>query len=95
MMCGSLRVILNVINIFTGDEIDSQYQEELDEIVQLTGSPEKAFSMFYDIVKNLFEWDENGGGKYIVHVSTVTSLVPRPIRKIREEGLVSTVCVCT
>lgn len=53
-------------SLYAGDEIDSQYQEELDEIVQLTGSPEKGFSMFYEIVKNLFEWDENGGGKYIM-----------------------------
>ena len=45
-----------------GDEIDAQYQEEMREIVQLTGSPETAFTMFHDVVRNLFEWDEQGGG---------------------------------
>jgi len=46
-----------------GDEIDAQYNAELDEIVQLTDTPETAFSMFADIVKNLFDWDEHEGGE--------------------------------
>ena len=29
----------------------------------MAGSPESAFSMFSEIVKHLFEWDEPGGGK--------------------------------
>ena len=66
IICFIFLDLMSSTSLYTGDEIDSQYQEELDEIVQLTGSPEKGFSMFYEIVKNLFEWDENGGGKYIM-----------------------------
>lgn len=46
-----------------GDEIDYQYQQEMKEIIELTGSPETAFRMFSDVVKNLFEWNEQGGGE--------------------------------
>ncbi len=46
-----------------GDEIDAQYHEEMEELVQLTGTPERAFSMFSEIVKQLFEWDETGRGE--------------------------------
>lgn len=46
-----------------GDEIDFQYQSEMQEIIELTGSPESAFHMFSDVVKNLFEWDQQGGAK--------------------------------
>ncbi len=46
----------------TGDQIDAEYQDEMQEIVQLAGSPDSAFSMFHDVVKHLFEWDERGGG---------------------------------
>ena len=35
----------------------------MKEIIELTGSPETAFAMFSDIVRNLFEWDSQGGGK--------------------------------
>jgi len=45
-----------------GDEIDFQYKQEMDEIIGLTESPETAFTLFYDVVKNLFEWDQQGGG---------------------------------
>ncbi len=44
----------------TGDQIDAQYQEDMQEIVQLAGSPDSAFAMFHDVVKHLFEWDEQG-----------------------------------
>ena len=31
----------------------------------MTGSPESAFRIFNDVVKNVFEWDENtGAGMY-------------------------------
>ena len=54
---------------FTGDEIDAAYQEEIQEVVEMTGSPESAFRIFNDVVKNVFEWDENtGSGTCIVHV---------------------------
>lgn len=33
--------------------------------MQLTDTPETAFSMFADIVKNLFDWDEHGGGELV------------------------------
>ena len=45
-----------------GDEIDAQYQEEMREIVALTGSPDSAFKMFTEVAQNLFEWNEQGGG---------------------------------
>ena len=43
-----------------GDQVDGQFYQEMEEIVELTGTPEKAFAIFSDVVKNLFEWDENG-----------------------------------
>ena len=49
-----------------GDQIDSQYEEEMKEIVELAGSPETAFSIFSDVVKKLFEWDSQEGGKTIL-----------------------------
>ncbi len=52
----------------TGDQIDAQYQEDMQEIVQLAGSPDSAFAMFHDVVKHLFEWDEQGGGVVCVCV---------------------------
>ena len=42
----------------TGDEVDAMYHDEMAEIVQMTGSPERAYEVFVDVVKNLFEWDE-------------------------------------
>ena len=54
-----------------GDEIDTQYHDEMEEIVQLTGSPESAFAMFHDIVRNLFEWDESGGGILSLNLSKI------------------------
>ena len=45
----------------SGDEIDAAYQEEIQEVVEMTGSPESAFRIFNDVVKNVFEWDENTG----------------------------------
>ena len=47
-----------------GDEIDSQYEPEMKEIVEMVESPEVAFSIFLDVVKNLFEVDSAGGGEY-------------------------------
>lgn len=35
----------------------------MKEIIELSGSPETAFAMFSDVVKNLFEWDSQEGGK--------------------------------
>ncbi len=34
----------------------------MKEIVALSGSPETAFAIFSDVVKNLFEWDSQDGG---------------------------------
>ena len=44
--------------IDTGDEVDALYHDEMVDIVQMTGSPERAYGVFVDVVKNLFEWDE-------------------------------------
>jgi hypothetical protein len=41
-----------------GDEVDALYHDEMVDIVQMTGSPERAYGVFVDVVKNLFEWDE-------------------------------------
>lgn len=46
-----------------GDEIDAHYEEEIKEIIELSGTPETAFAIFSDVVKNLFEWDSQEGGK--------------------------------
>ena len=45
-----------------GDEIDAQYEEQIKEIIELTGTPETAFSIFSEVVKKLFEWDSPEGG---------------------------------
>lgn len=44
-----------------GDEVDALYHEEMKEIVQMTGAPDTAYSIFVDVVKQLFEWDEITG----------------------------------
>ena len=38
--------------------MDALYHDEMVDIVQMTGSPERAYGVFVDVVKNLFEWDE-------------------------------------
>ena len=55
----------------SGDEIDAAYQEEIQEVVEMTGSPESAFRIFNDVVKNVFEWDENTGAGIIMHIRTL------------------------
>ena len=37
------------------------YHDEMEEIVQMTGAPERAYQVFADVVKNLFDWDETTG----------------------------------
>ena len=59
-------VFLIIAHLFTllfrpGDEIDVAYQKEIQEVVDMTGSPESAFKIFNDVVKNVFEWDESTG----------------------------------
>ena len=56
-----------LLRLGSGDEIDAAYQEEIQEVVEMTGSPESAFRIFNDVVKNVFEWDENTGAG-IMHV---------------------------
>ena len=56
--------------VHIGDEIDAQYEEEIKEIIELSGTPETAFSIFSDVVKNLFEWDSQDGGKTFTHAFT-------------------------
>ena len=38
--------------------MDALYHDEMVDIVQMTGSPDRAYGVFVDVVKNLFEWDE-------------------------------------
>ena len=54
-----------VFVVHVGDQVDGQFYQEMEEIVELTGTPEKAFAIFSDVVKNLFEWDENGLRKFL------------------------------
>ncbi|KAL5475631.1 hypothetical protein EMCRGX_G025473 [Ephydatia muelleri] len=56
-----------------GDQVDGQFYQEMEEIVELTGTPEKAFAIFSDVVKNLFEWDENGLPK--INVGRIAALL--------------------
>ena len=35
------------------------------EIVELSGTPETAFSIFTDVVKKLFDWDSEEGGELV------------------------------
>lgn len=48
---------------FLGDQIDARYQQHMEEIIELTGSPETAYTTFLYVVENLFSWNENGGGQ--------------------------------
>ena len=42
----------------------------MTDIVQMTGAPERAYEVFVDVVKNLFEWDEDTGrGKFTLITS--------------------------
>ena len=43
-----------------GDQIDAMYGDELDDIVKLAGSPDEAFSSFSAVIRNVFDWNENG-----------------------------------
>lgn len=47
----------------TGDEIDANYRQDMNEIIELTGSPESAYTTFLYVVENMFTWDENGQGE--------------------------------
>lgn len=49
-----------------GDQIDAMYGDELDEIVQLAGSPDEAFSSFSTVVRSVFDWDENGIREWLI-----------------------------
>ena len=49
--------------MLAGDEIDAHFQREMNEIIELTGSPESAYSTFLYVVENMFTWDESGRGK--------------------------------
>ena len=55
---------MGLLNCFcVGDEIDANYQQDMNEIIELTGSPESAYTTFLYVVENMFTWDENGQGK--------------------------------
>ena len=54
-------MILPYVSGLAGDEIDAAYQEEIQEVVDMTGTPETAFKIFNDVVRNVFEWDEERG----------------------------------
>ena len=41
----------------------------MTDIVQMTGSPERAYEVFADVVKNLFEWDEDTHRGEILYVT--------------------------
>ena len=43
-----------------GDQIDAMYGDELDDIVKLAGRPDEAFSSFSTVIRNVFDWNENG-----------------------------------
>jgi hypothetical protein len=43
-----------------GDQIDAMYGDEFEDIMQLYDEPEQAFSSFVAVIKNVFEWDDNG-----------------------------------
>ena len=43
-----------------GDQIDSMYGDQFNDIMELYEQPEQAFSSFMAVVKNVFEWDEYG-----------------------------------
>ena len=41
----------------------------MNKIIELTGSPESAYSTFLYVVQNMFSWDENGRGKAVDNMS--------------------------
>lgn len=46
------------------DQVDAQYYEEMVEIVELTGDPTSNFSVFSEVVRLTFDWEEGRGGKH-------------------------------
>lgn len=60
------QLVYSTISAFVlGDQIDARYQQQMEEIIELTGSPETAYSTFLYVVENLFNWDGSGTGKII------------------------------
>ena len=60
------------------------YQKEIQEVVDMTGSPESAFKIFNDVVKHVFEWDEatgsGGCGQWAWPGSDInTNAIPDPV----------------
>lgn len=49
----------------------------MNEIIELTGSPESAYSTFLYVVENMFTWDENGRGKLGVSIPPSSKLMSR------------------
>lgn len=57
------QIIFFFIIIGSGDQIDARYQRQMEEIIELTGNPETAYTTFLYVVENLFNWDGNGIGE--------------------------------
>lgn len=56
-----------------GDQIDARYQSQMEEIIELTGSPETAYTTFLYVVENLFNWDENG--RAMINLGRIAALM--------------------
>lgn len=63
MSIGCVSRSVKVAACCIGDQIDARYQSQMEEIIELTGSPETAYTTFLYVVENLFNWDENGRGE--------------------------------
>ena len=55
-----------------GDQIDTMFGDELDGIVKLAGSPDEAFSSFSTVIRNVFDWDENGLREWLIRLLHTT-----------------------
>lgn len=56
-----------------GDQIDARYQRQMEEIIDLTGNPETAYSTFLYVVENLFNWD--GSGRATINLGRIAALM--------------------
>lgn len=54
---------MTLVFMLLGDHIDARYQQQMEEIVDLTGNPETAYDTFLYVMENLFNWDGSGRGE--------------------------------
>ena len=49
-----------------GDEYNMRFRADMEEIIDMVDSPEQACTLFLEIVKTLFELDNQGRRKFLL-----------------------------